>query len=189
MAETTSNGRRTVLSAVVFAVFCLLAGASDQESAEDQKTRIMTSENVTGADYDARVRDFGSYEDYKTAVSKGMSAAQYRQYKTQKAACHNDWRQCADNEQLVNEWSGWTMVQVRCKSAANDRAKYGDPEWPWLPFGSFFKGKDYVAKGKAVAVEPDAKFQNGFGAKLRVRVTCFYDLAGEKVENVLITER
>jgi hypothetical protein len=167
----------------------LLAGASSDESAEDKKSRIMNSENITSSVYDTRVHDFGSYDDYKAAISKGMNAEQYKQYNAQKSACRDDWRRCADNAQLVNDWSGWTKVQVDCKLAANDKARFGDPEWPWLPFGSFYKGRDYIDKGKAVAVETDAKFQNGFGAKMRVRVTCFYNLVSAQVEEVLITER
>ena|ERR1035437_6106157 len=30
-------------------------------------------------------------------------------------ACDSDWRKCADNEQLVNNYSRWTSVKVECK--------------------------------------------------------------------------
>ncbi len=33
-------------------------------------------------------------------------------------------------------------------------------------------GGDYVKTGRAVAIEPDAKFKNGFNAQVRTRVTC-----------------
>jgi hypothetical protein len=166
-----------------------LAGGSSPESSDDKKTRIIKSENISESIYDARVRDFGSYEDYQAAVSKGMNAQQFAQYKSQKAACTSDWRKCSDNEQLVNDWSGWTKVQVACKFAANDRAKYGDPEWPWLSFSTFLKGNNYVKTGTAIAIEPDAKFLNGFNAKVRSRVTCTYNLTFDRVENLVITDR
>lgn len=76
-----------------------------------------------------------------------------------------------------------------CKYAANDRAKYGDPEWPWLAFSTFLKGTDYIRTGKAIAIETDAKFKSGFNASVRVRVVCFYDLKGSRVEDVTISER
>jgi hypothetical protein len=147
------------------------------------------SEGISEATYDSRVHDFGSYDDYKAASEKGMNAAQYAKYKSQKDACKQSWSSCADNEQLVNEWSGWSKVQVDCKFVANDHAKYGDPEWPWLAFSTFLKGDNYVKTGKAVAIEPDAKFKNGFNAQVRVRVTCFYDLRAARVDDVSISER
>ena len=189
MQGNNSDVRRWFGSVLVLAIFCLLAAGSSEESKEDKKARVLKSEGISEATYDNRVREFGSYEDYKAAADKGMNATQYANYKAQKDACKRNWASCADNEQLVNEWSGWTRVQVECKAAANDQAKYGDPEWPWLPFGSYRKGSDYVKTGKAVAAEQDAKFKNGFNASVRVRVTCYYDLKGARVENVVISER
>jgi hypothetical protein len=108
---------------------------------------------------------------------------------TQADLCRSDWTKCADNEQLVNNYRNWSDVQVECKYAANDRAKYGDPVWPWIPFGSFLKGNNYVTSGIATAVEPDAQFSNGFGAKVRSRVTCIYDLRTRRVTDVSIFPR
>lgn len=81
------------------------------------------------------------------------------------------------------------MVQVRCQRAAEDRAKYGSPKWPWLSFGSFRGGKDYVETGQVIAIEPDAQFQNGFGAMVHSRVVCRYDLNADKVTDVFIFEK
>jgi hypothetical protein len=103
--------------------------------------------------------------------------------------CSDDWRKCADNADLVNHWSGWVELKVKCKEAANDAAKYGTPEWPWLPFGYFHPGRDYIDTGIATAIENDAKFSNGFGAMEKVKVFCDYDLKGKKVTNVNIAEK
>jgi hypothetical protein len=189
MQRGFANGSRYAASLFVFAVFCLLAGGSAEESAEDKKARILKAESISEQMYDSRVREFGSYDDYKAAQAKGMNAAQYANYKAQKDACKKSWSSCADNEQLVNEWFDWSKVQVACKVAANDRAKFGDPEWPWLSFSTFLKGNDYIKMGRAVAIEPDAKFKNGFNASVRSRVTCFYDLKADRVQEVMITER
>ncbi len=97
--------------------------------------------------------------------------------------CSSNWTKCADNEQLVNSYSGWPKVRVDCQQEATAEARYGSPvwpSWPWIPFGSFLKGKDYVTSGTAVAVEPDAQFQNEFGAMVHSRVTCQYDLRAER---------
>jgi hypothetical protein len=107
----------------------------------------------------------------------------------QDESCRYDWKKCTDNGQLVNHYSDWTHVQVECKHAANDQAKYGNPEWPWGAFGSFYKGDNYITSGIAVAVEPDAQFSNGFGAMVHSRVTCRYDLGAKLVTDVLISPR
>jgi hypothetical protein len=176
-------------SCAILLVFCLLAAGSSEESSEEAKARVIKSEGISAEQFDSRVREFGSYNDYKSAVEKGMNAADYSKYKAQKEACKKNWNSCADNEQLVNEWHDWSRVQSACKMAANDQAKYGDPEWSWLPFSKFLKGDDYVKRGKATAIDTDAKFKNGFNASLRVRVTCQYDLRADRVINVSISER
>ena len=103
--------------------------------------------------------------------------------------CRSDWTKCADNAQLVNHYSDWSHVQVECKHAANDGAKYGNPDWPWAAFGSFYKGNNYISSGIAVAVEPDAQFSNGFGAMVHSRVTCTYDLRAKRVTDVVVSAR
>jgi hypothetical protein len=101
-------------------------------------------------------------------------------------SCSNDWTKCADNSDLVNNYSGWATVQVECKMQAESQARYGTPTWPWIAFGSFLQGNDYVTTGKATAIERDAQFQNGFGAMVHSKVICEYDLHSQKVTSVLI---
>ena len=79
-------------------------------------------------------------------------------------------------------------MQFACKRGANDLAKYGTPEWPWLAFSSFYKGTSY-SSGIVTVVEPDAKFSNAFGAMVRSEVVCEYDLKNQKVTNVTIRPR
>ncbi|WP_376094571.1 hypothetical protein ACE7GA_01395 [Roseomonas sp. CCTCC AB2023176] len=102
-------------------------------------------------------------------------------------ACRTDWRRCADNAQLVNNFRDWALVQTRCKRQATDLARYGDPVWPWFSFGSFLRGDDYPQTGIVVAIEPRAQFGNGFGAKVNSRVTCRYDLNRGEVVDVQVT--
>jgi hypothetical protein len=104
----------------------------------------------------------------------------------QTADCSSDWTKCSDNAQLVNSYSDWTGVQAACQVEAENEAKYGTPKWPWLSFGSFLKGDSYIHSGIAVAIEPNAQFQNGFGAMVHSTVTCKYDLNAKKVVDVSI---
>jgi hypothetical protein len=100
------------------------------------------------------------------------------------ADCSSDWTKCSDNADLVNNYSNWTHVQASCKVEASRQARYGTPVWPWGVFGSFYKGNTYITSGTAIAVEPDAQFQNGFGAMVHSQVTCTYDLRAERVLSV-----
>jgi hypothetical protein len=119
-----------------------------------------------------------------------LKAAEQRREELQIGLCRSDWTKCADNAQLANNYSRWFDAKAACKTEANERAQYGTPVWPWLSyFGTFRTGKDYVTSGIAVAIEPDAQFQNGFGAMVHSRVTCTYDLRAQRVVSVDISPR
>lgn len=104
------------------------------------------------------------------------------------ARCRADWHHCGDNAQIANFWSGWSHVKSQCKEAANTAAKYGAPKWPWFAFGSFYTGTSYLT-GNATVIEPDAQFQNTFGANEHVHVICSYDLNLDTVTDVSVTPR
>jgi hypothetical protein len=124
---------------------------------------------------------YGS-EDAKKAAFIGPPAPRV-------TVCKDDWRKCADNSDLINQYGEISTVKNDCRRHADDLAKYGKPEWPWIAFGRYWGGTDYVAKGIARLQEDDAEFQNGFGAMVRSRVTCTYDLAKQQVINVTIKQR
>jgi hypothetical protein len=124
-------------------------------------------------------------ESAKAAVAKKLE--QERQAALN--ACRADWSRCADNAEIANNYSRWFDVKYDCQREANSRARYGEPVWPSYSFGSFLSGKDFVTSGIAVAIEPDAQFQNGFGAKVHARVVCKYDLRTRRVIDVVITAR
>jgi hypothetical protein len=92
------------------------------------------------------------------------------------------------HSEIVRSYRRWLDVQVACRIAAIEAAKYGTPTWPFVPFQSFNEGKTYVESGLAVAIEPDARFQNAGGTMVRSRVTCTYDLRAQRVVNVVVSE-
>jgi hypothetical protein len=103
-------------------------------------------------------------------------------------SCKSDWKKCTDNAELVNNYSKWFNAQFECKQQALKQALYGTPIFPSLYFFSnFFPGTNYITTGTATLIEPDAQFQNGFGAMVHSTVTCTYDLRGERVVNVEIS--
>jgi len=105
-------------------------------------------------------------------------------------SCKSDWTKCADNAEIANHYSQWFDAQFACKQAAIKQARYGTPVFPSLYFFSqFYPGTGYVTTGTATLVEPDAQFQNGFGAMVHSRVTCTYDLRTERVITVDISAK
>ena len=102
--------------------------------------------------------------------------------------CESDWTKCADNAEIVRSYKAWLDVQVACRIAAIETAKYGTPTWPFVPFQGFTEGKTYIESGLVVAIEPEAKFPNATGAMVRSRVACTYDLRTQRVVNVAVSE-
>jgi hypothetical protein len=102
--------------------------------------------------------------------------------------CKEDWGLCKDNSDLVNNFGDYFTIQDACQTEANHEARYGTPVWPsfWSggPFGTFLNGTDYATTGMVVAIEPDAQFQNGFGAMVHSKVVCKYSLASKKVVSI-----
>lgn len=103
------------------------------------------------------------------------------------ADCIANWAQCSDNAEVVDHYKDWSLAQAKCQTAATKLAKYGRPEWPWLSFGTYLKGKDYTVSGKATLIEPEARFKNAFGTATRTRVECRYDLRANQVIDVAVT--
>ena len=92
--------------------------------------------------------------------------------------CVSDYTKCSDNKDVIehHQAKDGISMRVKCKSAAEDVAKYGTPEFPFLPFSTYRIGRSYVDSGNAVLIENNAKFKNGFGASENVIATCFYDM-------------
>lgn len=95
--------------------------------------------------------------------------------------CKQDYRRCTDNEMLINHYSGTSGAQVGCKFAAEKMANFGDPDWTFPYFSTFFVGRDAVETGTLRLVDDDVKFQNGFGAYQRTPLECHYDLDKKEV--------
>ena len=117
----------------------------------------------------------------KRAKKLNMTISQYRNYKSQVKLCKTDWKKCTDNKMLVNEFDGIVKIKTACKLQANSQAKYGDPQWKWITFGTFLKGNDYIKNGLVVLFDNQVKFQNGFGAYKKTEVECIYSLKSNKI--------
>jgi hypothetical protein len=93
----------------------------------------------------------------------------------------------------VNNYTKYYEVRAACEIEATGKARYGTPVWPgfWSggAFQSFHNGTDYVKTGIVLAIEPDAQFQNGYGAMVHSRVFCKYNLTAKNVVGVDILER
>lgn len=100
--------------------------------------------------------------------------------------CKSNWRLCSDNADLINHFTDISRGQVGCEIEAKKLAKYGDPKFPSFYFSTFHRGNEYIKTGIVTLIEPDAQFQNAFGAMVHSTVTCTYDLNSDRVLNVTI---
>jgi len=108
---------------------------------------------------------------------------------SQDEACDANWTKCANNSQLMNTETVPDDIRRKCQEAAEEKSKYGSPQWPQLPFGSFYDGRDYIDTGVAIALEKRASFPNVFGVQVKSSVVCRYDLRTRGVLDIVISER
>jgi hypothetical protein len=92
--------------------------------------------------------------------------------------CVSDYTKCSDNKDVIEHHNSkdHILMAVMCEEAAKVSARYGTPELPFLPFGTYHNGRSYIDSGTAILIEKNAQFKNGFGAAEHVTATCFYDL-------------
>ncbi|MCG5526833.1 MULTISPECIES: SH3 domain-containing protein [Halorhodospira] len=107
---------------------------------------------------------------------------------TRPEGCHDNWTKCKDNKDLINNYAGITDAQISCERAASELAKYGDPDFPFISFGRFRQGDNYIEEGVIELIENEAKMSNAFGSMLRVRIHCYYDLETEQVVDIDIIQ-
>jgi hypothetical protein len=98
--------------------------------------------------------------------------------------CVSDYTKCADNHDLAehHQSKDGISMRVECEEAAKRVAKYGTPEFPFLPFSTYRVGRSYIDSGTAILVENNAQFKNGFGASENVIAKCIYDLKNDQAE-------
>jgi hypothetical protein len=102
------------------------------------------------------------------------------------ASCASNWHLCSDNADIANHYSEYSSAKASCQIEAEKLAKYGSPKWPWVAFGHFYNDGSAVKSGTMTLIEPDAQFQNGFGAMAHSTVTCTYNLNTKVVTNVAV---
>jgi len=102
------------------------------------------------------------------------------------ASCEEEWRECESlRDYHKNNVEDNAKARVACKRAAQEAARFGDPEIPWSPFGTTLVHRDaFMHDGIVHLREKDAQFQNGFGAMQNVIVDCKYSLKTKTVLNL-----
>lgn len=138
------------------------------ELAEKQNLSLDEIENL--------VAGYGSISDTDEALEKGLSVEEWKSLQAKIDACKDDWAACGDNETLIEHYKGISEAKSACRNATNSSAKYGDPDWGWGFFGTYYTGTKYVETGVVRLIDDRVKIMNGFGAMVNVRVECSYDL-------------
>ncbi|WP_220792505.1 hypothetical protein [Gluconacetobacter diazotrophicus] len=107
------------------------------------------------------------------------------------SSCRDNWKACHDNEDLMNNYHGVAEARAKCQEEGDRRAAFGTPKWPgfWSggSFGHFDAGSDGPRTGRLTIVEPDAQFQNQFGAMAHSTVLCLYDFDQKTVQSIQIS--
>lgn len=123
-------------------------------------------------------------------VIVGLSmSSQEKKAEATAPTCKTEWSKCSDNRDMANNSTEWHDAKVACIIATNDKARYGTPEYSLSKFSHFLTGNDYVTSGQASLIDEDTKFSNVYGAMVRSRVECRYDLREKRVLSVLISGR
>ncbi len=105
-----------------------------------------------------------------------------RNYRT---SCSNDYKFCKNNADVINlNKKVSAEISVSCKLAAEKKA-ISTVDWGgWLKynFGMFSVGNSALKDGKIVVTDDVAMYQNEFGAKIKKKTRCEYNLREQKVE-------
>jgi uncharacterized protein len=135
---------------------------------------------------------------YARAQSLASKLAAEKALADQKAAeeaasktCERNWRYCADNADVANNYSGMSRLEVKCKMAVDRLAKFGDPDWGgWLsmPFSTFIRGDSAKNSGTITLIDNEVQLQNGFGAYGRAKPVCVVDLETEEIISLEVSD-
>jgi len=90
--------------------------------------------------------------------------------------CAEDWRECSLLQSYIH--NGFVDDgRSACKRAAQEAARFGEPELPWRSFNSIQGTREEFMRDDIIyLIEDDAQFQNGFGAMQNVKAVCKYSL-------------
>jgi len=122
---------------------------------------------------------FGDDPDKNTTGSSGDS--EQDKANANENPCVSNWRKCDDTSDLVENNDHIKMARQRCESAAARQANYGEPEFPFFSFTSYYSDEKAIEKGKVTLLEDQAKFENQYGAMAKVEARCIYDLESKSV--------
>jgi hypothetical protein len=89
-------------------------------------------------------------------------------------SCKTDYTMCQDNADMINNYGKMYYAKAACKIAVNKSARFGEPDWSWVPFGKFYPGNEYPRTGVVKIADDDVKIRNAFNTPVRSMVVCQY---------------
>lgn len=99
-------------------------------------------------------------------------------------ACKRNWKACFDNADYVNIHDITFKWLYKCKSMAEAQATYGDVDWGgWsvINFGGYINGNSIHTNSTITLTDNHAKYQNGFGARVKAKTNCLINLNNEEI--------
>lgn len=180
------------VSVVAFLPVTAIDGAKEQALARQEQPAIAPTPKSPAELAEEVCQTPGAIPDCEVVLTKQIAEERAHPKKpepvpavaSRKGSCNSDWRQCADNADLMNNFKDSSRGSLSCQYAAKKLAKYGAPSFPFFSFSTFSSGNEFVRTGQATLVEPNAEFQNGYGTIVHIVVTCKYDLNSQQVVDV-----
>lgn len=119
------------------------------------------------------------------AVKEAQAQAEAKKLEAQRIAgapqaCRTDYTRCLSVKMLIETYRGMAAARKSCEERTADIAKWSfrftsTPAYTTY-YNSEYELKQIQTEGTLRLLEPDAEFQNGFGAWRRQRLVCYYDL-------------
>jgi hypothetical protein len=133
----------------------------------------------TASDVELREEEADRLAAEKEALERGLTPSEWKVLQARIKACKSDWQSCGDNENLIEHYGKMPEIKTACQRVTDQSAKYGDPDWSWVPFGTYYTGNAYIKTGIARLVDENVKIMNGFGSMVNAKVECAYNLRTE----------
>jgi len=99
--------------------------------------------------------------------------------------CVGDWTRCANNFELTHASDDLVTARGLCAIQAAKLAKFGTPEFSQKPFQNYEpEDNSFKTSGIATMIEPNARYQNMYGAMVHHIVTCKFDLRTKQLVDI-----
>ena len=106
-----------------------------------------------------------------------------------KNSCSTDYTSCKNNTDIVNINTKLNREIIAACIVASENNAISTIDWGGFTsvnFGSFVPGDSALNENKIVLIDESAMYTNKFGAKIKAKTTCVFNLKENKVESIFV---